>query len=138
MNLTHKKVIPPEIKQPSWIIPNLGCCEKNTLGKKCMGSKEINFNKYCGTCTCLYSINVFNSFKGIDTNNRTKQDYLMFSITIFILTIIYCLIGIGFTRISIYLYKDDMLPTLILVLLWPLLLIIYAFFHDDKFDEVEW
>jgi hypothetical protein len=62
----------------------------------------------------------------------------MFSITIFILTIIYGLIGIGYTRISIYLYRDETLPTLLLVLLWPLFLIIWAFYHDDKFDVVEW
>jgi uncharacterized membrane protein len=62
----------------------------------------------------------------------------MFSITIFILTIIYGLIGIGFTRISIYLYKDDILPTLLLVSFWPLFLIIFAFYHDDRFDETDW
>jgi hypothetical protein len=62
----------------------------------------------------------------------------MFSITIFIITIIYGLIGIGYTRISSYLYKYDILPTLLLVSFWPLFLIIWAFYHDGRFDETDW
>ena len=47
-----------------WVVPNYGCGSKNTRGFKCVGSLEIEYDKYCKTCLCLYPINnVFNKEK---------------------------------------------------------------------------
>ena len=52
--------IPSYVKSPNWIIPYFGCCNKNARGVICQGSKEIDFDLYCKSCSCLYPINIFN------------------------------------------------------------------------------
>lgn len=42
-----------------WVIPNYGCASFNARGGCCRGSLEIDKNKYCLKCKCLYPDNVF-------------------------------------------------------------------------------